>query len=288
MKEAQRFPLPLVPARKIIRRALAEDLAWGDVTTQAVLAPSWTGRGKLVVKESGVVAGLPVAGMVFREVDPTVTWQQLADDGSQVASGDAVATIEGALASILMAERTALNFLQRMSGIATATARYVAAVGDLPARILDTRKTAPGLRLLDKYAVRMGGGHNHRHNLGDGILIKDNHLAGLRAQGVSLAQAIARARERAPFGLKIEVEVETVEQAQEALDAGAELLLLDNMSPEEMSRAVALARGRALTEASGGITLENVRAVAETGVDLISVGALTHSVKALDISLELE
>jgi nicotinate-nucleotide pyrophosphorylase (carboxylating) len=211
----------------------------------------------------------------------------LLQDGAVLRPGAQVAQVAGSVASVLKGERTALNFLQHLSGIATATARYVAAVQGTKARIVDTRKTVPGLRSLAKYAVRVGGGHNHRRNLADGILIKDNHIAALRGQGLSLGQVVRRALERAPHTIKVEVEVTTVGEAQEALGAGASLLLLDNMGLEEMHQVVELAQGRALLEASGGITLENVRTVAETGVDLISVGAITHSVRALDMSLEL-
>ncbi len=206
-------------------------------------------------------------------------------EGSKVKPGDIVARIEGRVAGILKAERVALNFLQRLSGIASETARYVEAIKGMNCRLMDTRKTTPGLRFLEKYAVRIGGGHNHRLHLGDGVLIKDNHLAALHGQGMSLKEVVAEAKRKAPHNLKVEVEVKTVE---EALEAGADIVMLDNMSLKEMRRAVELIKGRALLEASGGITLDNVRAVAETGVDCISVGALTHSTKALDISLELE
>ncbi|MBM2827290.1 MAG: nicotinate-nucleotide pyrophosphorylase [Dehalococcoidia bacterium] len=272
----------------IVDSALAEDLGVGDPTTEALIPKDLIGRARVLVKAPGVVAGLPVAALVFRRVDPNIKVTFLIDDGSHVADGEVVALIEGPLRGILQAERTALNFLQRMSGIATETAKYVEAVKDLPAHILDTRKTAPGLRLLDKYAVRMGGGHNHRQNLGDGILIKDNHLAAGALAGKGVKDVIAEARDKAPHTLKIEVEVETVEQAREAADAGADIILLDNMGPEDMRQSVAAIGNRALSEASGGITLDTVRAVAETGVDLISVGSLTHSVRALDISLDVE
>ena len=273
---------------EIIDRALEEDLGWGDVTTDILVPGHLKGKGTIIMKASGVVAGLEVAALVFERVDPTLSFSKLAEDSAHMNRGETVAQVEGSAAGILKGERTALNFLQRMSGIATETARYVSAVAGLPARILDTRKTVPGLRALEKYAVRMGGGHNHRFNLGDGILIKDNHLAAGELLGLTLSDVVRRARERAPHPLKVEVEVETLEQVREALEAGAEVVLLDNMGIEEMAQAVALCKGRALTEASGGIVLDNVRAVAETGVDLISVGALTHSVKALDISLDLE
>ena len=271
---------------EIVDRALDEDLASQDHTTR-LIPHGLIGRATLVAKEQGVLAGLSVAGAVFSRLDSTVETSPLLHDSSPLNPGDIIATVQGPVGGILSTERTALNFLQRMSGIATETAKYVKAVEGLHARIIDTRKTAPGLRYLDKYAVRAGGGHNHRLNLADGVLIKDNHIASARLDELSLGDLIKRARETAPHTLKIEVEVETVEQAEDALNAGADIILLDNMSPEEMRRAVTLAKNRALTEASGGVTLENVRAIAETGVDLISVGALTHSVKALDISLDL-
>ncbi|MBI2908148.1 MAG: carboxylating nicotinate-nucleotide diphosphorylase [Chloroflexi bacterium] len=267
--------------------ALAEDLGLGDVTTRALLPPDLTGKGVVLAKEAGVLCGLPVAACVFRNVDSTVSFKPALSDGSRVRPGDVCATVEGTLASILMAERVALNFLQRLSGVATATAGYVAEVTGTKATVVDTRKTTPGLRLLEKYAVRVGGGRNHRFHLGDGVLIKDNHLAALRAEGKGIKEAVALARHAAPHTLKIETEVEDIAEAKEALEAGADVILLDNMPTEEMRRVVEVVAGRALLEASGGITLDNVRAVAQTGVDLISIGALTHSVKALDISLEI-
>jgi len=199
-----------------------------------------------------------------------------------------VTKVSGSIAGILKAERVALNFLQRLSGIASETSRYVARVEALPVRIMDTRKTTPGWRSLEKYAVRIGGGGNHRMNLGDGVLIKDNHLAALRSQGLNIKEIIAKARQNAPQRLPVEVEVRTVSEALEAVEAGADIVMLDNMNLEDMREAVKSINGRALIEASGGITLDNVRAVAETGVDFISIGALTHSARALDISLELE
>ena len=272
----------------LIDRALAEDQVAHDVTTDTLISPDQQSTVALVARAEGVLAGLPVVGAVFARVDPSLRLEALVEDGSPVSPGQHLARIEGAVAGMLRAERTALNFLQRMSGIATETARYVRAVEGLPARILDTRKTPPGHRHLDKYAVRMGGGRNHRLNLSDGILIKDNHIAAARAQGLSLTNTVRNAVERAPMALKVEVEVESLEEAREALDAGAHILLLDNMTPDDMRQIVEMARGRALTEASGGIDLETVRAVAETGVDFISSGALTHSTKALDISMELQ
>jgi nicotinate-nucleotide pyrophosphorylase (carboxylating) len=268
--------------------ALAEDLASGDITTDLLVQSDLVGKASILVKRDGVLAGIDVAKEVFRQVDPSLHFKALVKDGAKVRKGDVVATVEGKVASILKAERTALNFLQHLSGIATETARYVDAVSGTKAIITDTRKTIPGLRLLEKYAVRAGGGRNHRLNLGDGVLIKDNHLAALRSSGVGLGEAVKQARERAPRTMKIEVEVESVKQAQEALAAGADIIMLDNMNVKDMRRVVKLVQGRALLEASGGITLDNVRSVAEAGVDLISVGALTHSAKALDISLEVE
>ena len=266
---------------RIAFAALAEDLGDGDVTTEATVDADATGGADLVVKEPGVVCGLAVAEAVFRAVDPELRFERLVEEGASVAAGTAVARVAGPERAILTGERTALNFLARLSGIATLTRRYVDAVDGTGAAILDTRKTTPGLRALEKHAVVTGGGRNHRFGLDDGVLVKDNHL---RAAG-SVASAVERLRAATP--LPIEVECDTLEQVSEALAAGAEALLLDNMIPDQLRAAVALARGRARLEASGGVTLENVRDVAETGVDEISVGALTHSARSLDVSLEL-
>ena len=274
--------------KQVVDSALAEDLGWGDVTTQALITADEVATAYLVAKGDGVLAGLSVATAVFHRVDSALKVEELVSDGSTVHLGDRLAVIKGLVASILGAERVALNFLQRLSGIATETAKYVEAVSGTKALITDTRKTTPGLRILEKYAVRVGGGHNHRQNLGDGILIKDNHLVVLQYRGEGIGEAIRKARQQTPHTPKVEIEVESVEQAREALSAGADIIMLDNMNLDDMKLVVGLAQGRALIEASGGITLDNVRAVAETGVDLISIGALTHSVKALDISLELE
>jgi nicotinate-nucleotide pyrophosphorylase (carboxylating) len=279
----------------LIDRALAEDLHGGDPTTEALIPPDLRGRAVVVAREKGVLAGIDVALAVFRRVDPTLDARALMQDGSaprphDVAAGvegDVIAEVEGPVSSILTAERTALNFLQHLSGIATETSSYVQAVAGYGARILDTRKTTPGLRTLEKYAVRVGGGGNHRRSLGDGILIKDNHIDAMRRQGLDLGETIRKARAGAPHTLRVEVEVEDLNQVREALDAGVEVLLLDNMGLRQMAEAVEMTRGRAITEASGGITLQSVREVAATGIDLISVGALTHSAKALDLSLEL-
>ena len=270
----------------VVERALAQDIASGDVTTDAVIPSDLEGRAHILVKEDGVLAGMVAAEAVFRHVDPDLQLEVLKQDGARVKKGDIVARMEGRVASIVKAERTALNFLCHLSGIATETARYVEAVKGLEAQITDTRKTTPGMRLLEKYAVRVGGGRSHRAHLGDGILIKDNHLAALSSFGVGLKQAVEQASQRST--LNVEVEVTTIDEAREALEAGADIIMLDNMTVADMKRVVQFAKGRALLEASGGITLKTVREVAEAGVDLISVGAITISAKALDMSLELE
>jgi nicotinate-nucleotide pyrophosphorylase (carboxylating) len=279
--------LPIAEVQAIIDRALAEDIAWGDVTTQALIPADRRGTAEALVKRAGVLAGGEVFAQTFRTLDPGAQVEVRVPDGARVQPGDVVVSLAGRAAAILSAERSALNLLQRMSGVATATAACVAAVEGYPVRIIDTRKTAPGLRLLDKYAVRVGGGSNHRYNLADAVLIKDNHLEVARSQGLDLAAAIAHVRQRISPFLKIEVEVETVPDAATAAAAGADLVLLDNMDPPAMAEAVRAVAGRALVEASGGITLETIRDVAASGVNLISSGALTHSVRGLDISLEI-
>jgi nicotinate-nucleotide pyrophosphorylase (carboxylating) len=282
------MPSNKLQTEEIIDRALAEDLVKGDVTTDALIPADRRGTGLIVAKKEGILAGINIAKQVFHRVDPELKVEVLLEDGAGVKPGSKVANVSGSIASILAAERVALNFLQRLSGIASETKRYVEAVKGLPVRIMDTRKTTPGLRSLEKHAVKVGGGENHRMNLGDGILIKDNHLAALRSQGLNIKQIVARARQNSPQRLPVEVEVATASEALEAAEAEADIVMLDNMSLEDMRKAVKSIHGRALIEASGGITLDNVRAVAETGVDFISIGALTHSVTALDISLELE
>lgn len=274
--------------KELIERALAEDLEQGDVTTETLVPNDQQGKAILLAKAKGVIAGTEVARQVFLKVDLELKTEILIVDGTPVMPGDVIATIEGRTASILKAERVALNFLQHLSGIASETARYVEAVKGLRVRIADTRKTTPGLRTLQKYAVWIGGGKNHRMHLGAGFLIKDNHLVALRRQGLSMKEIVAKARQKAADKLTVEIEVKNLQEAAEAAKAGADIIMLDNMSLEDMHQAVKLIGGQALVEASGGVTLERVRAVAETGVNLISVGALTHSVKALDISLELE
>jgi nicotinate-nucleotide pyrophosphorylase (carboxylating) len=271
---------------QIIRRALDEDIGPGDVTSQWTLPAELELEGKLLAKADGVVAGLAVAAAVFHLVDERVRFISLCQDGQRVRAGDVLAVVQGPARAVLGAERTALNFLQRMSGIATAARRYVDAVAGTRAVILDTRKTAPGLRVLDKWAVRLGGGQNHRFGLFDMVLIKDNHIAA--AGGIT--QAVARVRVHNQAGLPVEVEVKSLAELEEALAIQPPLdrIMLDNMDLETMRRAVEMTAGRVPLEASGGVSLERVRAIAETGVDYISVGALTHSVTALDISLEVE
>lgn len=280
--------LPRAEVERIVATALAEDLPWGDLTTDNLLSSGIPATGAIEAREAGVLAGLPVAALAFEMVDAGVEFESLVADGGRLQPGQVVARIRGQIVSLLKAERVALNFLQRLSGIATQADRYVQAVAGLKARIVDTRKTTPGLRLLEKYAVRVGGAGNHRYCLSDGVLVKDNHLAALRREGLGLKEALARLRARVPHTVKLEVEVESLEGVAEALAAGADAILLDNMSPSAMAEAVRLVNGRALLEASGGITLQSVRAVAEAGVDLISIGALTHSAKALDLALEIE
>ncbi|MDY6917747.1 MAG: carboxylating nicotinate-nucleotide diphosphorylase [Chloroflexota bacterium] len=270
----------------LIARALTEDMAFDDVTTKALIPDTLEGRASIVVKDAGVLAGGEVARRVFLHVDSSLHIESLVDDGTRVKRGDVVAAVVGKVASILRAERTALNFLCHLSGVATETARYVEALEGLKTQVADTRKTAPGIRLLEKYAVHVGGGTSYRLHLGDGILIKDNHLAALRSQGIGLKEAIGIARQSSD--LEVEAEVRSVQEALEALEAGADIILLDNMGMEDMRAVVSAADGRALIEASGCINLNNVRSVAETGVDIVSVGAITHSAEALDLSLDIE
>ena len=272
----------------LIDAAVAEDQTFNDPTTQAVVPPEIQGTGMLRAKAHGVLAGVDVAMAVFLRVDPTLDVKAILQDGAPLAPGDDIAVVRGSAAGILRAERIALNFMQRMSGIASDTNRYVEAVKGLHARIVDTRKTVPGHRYLDKYSVRMGGGFNHRLNLADGILIKDNHIQANAFREMGLKDVIELALSRASHTIKVEVEVESMDQVKEALEAGAHIIMLDNMSVPEMADAMKVIGGQAIVEASGGITCDTVRAVAETGVDLISIGGLTHSVDALDISLDLE
>lgn len=270
--------------REVVAQALAEDIGPGDITTETTVPASLRARGAFLAKGAGVLSGLDVAAECFRQLDPACDFQARLAEGDEFAPGTTLAVVTGSARALLTAERTALNFLQRLCGTATLTRTYVDRVAGTKARIVDTRKTTPGLRQLQKTAVRAGGGHNHRFALYDGVLLKDNHLA--LAGGV--AAAVAAARAGAPHTLRVEVEVTTLRQLEEAIAAGADVALLDNMDLATLRQAVQLAAGRILLEASGGVNLDTVSAIAATGVDLISVGALTHSAPAVDISLEIE
>jgi nicotinate-nucleotide pyrophosphorylase (carboxylating) len=265
-----------------IKQALAEDIGTGDITTRMLVPPGHTTAARFVAKGGFVVAGLPVAREVFRCVDATLEFTALAEEGDWVKKGAALAEVKGETRSILAGERVALNFLQRLSGIATLTSAFVAKIEGYGAKILDTRKTTPGMRFLEKYAVQAGGGQSHRMGLYDGILIKDNHIKA--AGGIKRAVKLAR---RGSHLMKIEVEAGSLDEVKEALQAGVDVVMLDNMKVEDMRRAVRLAKGKAILEASGNVTLRNVRDVAATGVDLISIGTLTHSAPAVDISMKL-
>jgi nicotinate-nucleotide pyrophosphorylase (carboxylating) len=276
--------LEMEAVRKIIRRALEEDIRSGDVTTSNALTGSETGLATALAKEDLVVAGMDVFREVFRLRDGGLLFETGLIDGALAPRGTILATVSGSLASILTAERVALNLFQRMCGIATLTRQFVDAVAGTEAKILDTRKTMPGLRILDKYSVRAGGGRNHRYGLYDGLLIKDNHI---EAAG-GIAEAVRRVRGQAPLMVKIEVEVKNLAEVEEALAAGADVIMLDNMPVDAMKKAVQHIGGKALVEASGNVTLATVREIAESGVDFISVGALTHSARAADISLKVK
>ena len=268
--------------------ALREDGAWDDATTFAIVGVDERATAVLLAREPGVFCGGPMVFATYALLDERVEVEALVPEGGRFAAEEHLLRVSGPLRAILQGERVALNFVQRLSGTATLTRAYVEQIGGLPVRILDTRKTTPGLRALEKYAVRAGGGRNHRFGLHDGILLKDNHLAAAYRRGLSMTDIVREARANAPHTLRIEVEAASVEEASAALDAGADIVLLDNMTNDDMRAAVNMGRGRALFEASGGVTLERVRSIAETGVDFISVGALTHSARALDLSLELD
>lgn len=272
----------------IIRLALEEDVFGNDITSNALVPPDKQGTAFIIAKEEGILACVNIISPIFHTVDHALKVNLLQKEGRRVKRGDIIAEISGNLKSILSAERTVLNFLSRLSGIATQTSKYVEKVKGTRAIIRDTRKTLPGMRLLEKYAVTVGGGENHRLNLADGILIKDNHIAALQTDGITLAEIIERARQNSHAGTIIEVEVDSVEEAAEALQTDADVILLDNMNIEEMKTVVAMSGGKVKLEASGGITLDNIREVALTGVDYIAIGALTHSAKALDFSLDVE
>jgi len=270
----------LKAAHKLIELALKDDVGDGDITTNNIVPSGIRRKAKMVAKADGVIAGLPVAEMVFRKLDPDLRWNELVEEGDKVKNGDVLVEFEGTYRALLTGERTALNFLQRLSGIATMSAKYADAVKDFQTVILDTRKTLPGFNKLDKYAVKTGGAHNHRHGLHDMAMIKDNHIE--VAGGITAA--VKAVRSSIEEGIQIEVETTTLAQVQEAIDAGADIIMLDNMDNETMQKSVELIAGRAKVEASGNMTLERLREVAATGVDFISIGALTHSVSALDIS----
>jgi nicotinate-nucleotide pyrophosphorylase (carboxylating) len=274
--------------RRLVEHAIEEDLGRGDVTSDLLVPPDTAARGSLRSRNRGVIAGLEVAAMAFELVDAQVQFEARIKDGDSVAQDQELALVSGSARSLLRAERVALNFLQRLSGVATLTSQYVEAVRGTRARIVDTRKTTPGLRSLEKYAVRAGGGFNHRRDLSDAMMIKDNHLAVIAALGLSLSKAVKHARQSLPHTLKIEIEVDRLDQIPEALDAGADIILLDNMSLEDLRKAVGAINGRAIVEASGGVNLGTISDIAATGVDVISVGALTHSAPALDIGFDFE
>ena len=278
MSETQ---LDLDEINQILENALREDIGSGDITTNMLFQYDAECKAIIRAKEEGLVAGLPIAEMVFRKLDKDIVWSEEKKDGDKVEPNQVLAEITGSQKAVLTGERVALNFLQRLSGIATLTSRFVKAINGLPVKILDTRKTAPGLRILDKYAVRIGGGYNHRFGLYDGVLIKDNHI---RLAG-GITKAVNILRERAVTQKRIEVEASTIDEVKEALEVGADIIMLDNMALKMIKEAVSLINSRAPIEVSGGVTTENVREIAETGVDFISVGLLTHSPRALDIGL---
>jgi nicotinate-nucleotide pyrophosphorylase (carboxylating) len=268
----------------IVKQALLEDIQNGDITSEAIFNDNFTARGVFIAKATGVLAGTQVVSEVFQQLDAEIICRKALSDGSRLNPGTEIAVWQGPVKSLLTGERVALNFLQRLSGIAAQTAELVELTRDYPVKIVDTRKTTPGLRMLEKYAVRMGGGCNHRFNLADAVLIKDNHIA---ACG-SIKEAVRRAKNYIPHTMTIEVEVENRSQVEEALEAKADIIMLDNMSVPEMAAMVKLINHRAIVEASGNINKKTIREIAATGVDIISVGALTHSVKALDISLDID
>ena len=279
-----RFPYARLMTARLVREALEEDAADNDITSIATIPTERRSRCRVVARQRGVMAGIALARESFRQRDSKSSVRATVKDGQLVEAGADVMFVTASPRGLLSAERVALNFLQRLSGIATITRQFVDAVAGTNARILDTRKTTPGWRILEKYAVRAGGGMNHRMDLGAAVLIKDNHLAALDGD---VAMAVQRARELAP-GKPVEIECDRIEQVRRAVDAGAEIIMLDNMTPAKLREAVAFVDGRAVTEASGGVRLETVRTIAETGVDWISVGALTHSAKALDLALDFE
>ncbi len=281
-------PLTSFDLDVIVTRALEEDISHGDITTQILIPSEVNIRATIIAKQVLTVAGIPVLQKVFKNIDPLVLIHIECKDGTHTKPGQVIATLQGQAQSILTGERVALNFLQHLSGIATLTKQFCEAISEYPAKILDTRKTTPGLRALEKWAVTCGGGTNHRRSLHDGILIKDNHLALLNAQGISITLACRMAKTNAPDGFRVCVEIESLDDIEQALAGKADVLLLDNMTPELVHQAVAQIKGRAIIEVSGGINLSNVREFAATGAGYISIGALTHSAPAVDISLDIQ
>lgn len=280
--------LPLTAYENLVRMALAEDIGSGDATTNAIIPTEATGTARMVAREELLVCGLDIAAYVFRSLDPKLSVQEFAQDGELVGSGQPLLSIQGSSRALLTAERTALNFVQKLSGIATLARTFCNLIADLPTRLLDTRKTTPGWRTLEKYAVACGGGTNHRIGLHDMILIKDNHIVTLEGSLPNpIHKAVKLARQHHP-NLKIEVETDTLEQVQQAVEAGADIVLLDNMPPNQIKKAVGIVNGRCKTEASGGIKLNSIRSIAECGVDFISIGALTHSSPSVDIGLDFD
>ena len=287
MKPMPSIPLPPFELEALVKAALKEDAPHGDITTHALLDPALHAQANVVAKQNLTLAGIAVLRTVYRVLDPAVVVSPKFEDGATLEAGQTFAVLQGPAHAILGGERVALNFLQHLSGIATLTSRFRAEIRHYPAVLVDTRKTIPGLRRLEKWAVALGGGTNHRMSLSDGVLIKDNHLVLLEAQGITLAEACRNAKERLSRHFRICVEVETLEQIPQAVDGGADVLLLDNMPPSLVKKAVDLVKGRAHTEVSGGMTLQNVREYAATGVNSISIGALTHSAPAVDISMDV-
>jgi len=272
---------------RAVAAALEEDAPWGDLTSESLIVETAIARAELVAREEGVFSGGEVFAAAFRLTDPSIDVELVVEDGEFFRPGTVLATVTGPARGVLTAERVGLNFVQRMSGVATLTARYVAEVAHTGARIADTRKTTPGLRAFERHAVVNGGGHNHRHSLSDAVMAKDNHLAVLAQKGVSVTAAIQGAKARLPHTTHIEVEVDRLDQIEPVLEAGVGTIMLDNFSLDDLRAGVELVAGRATVEASGGVSLETVRAIAETGVDVISVGALTHSARALDLGLDV-
>ena len=280
----------LLPAvvDEIVARALHEDAPWGDLTCAALVPPSATSTAELTAREGGTFAGGPAVEAAFRLTDASIAVDLLVAEGEAFEAGTVLARVDGPAAGVLQAERVALNFAQRLSGIATATAAYVAAVAGTGARVVDTRKTTPGLRALERHAVRAGGGHNHRYSLSDAVMVKDNHLAVLLASGADVTETLRAVRDRIPHTTRVEVEVDRIEQIEPVLAAGVDVIMLDNFTLDQLRAAVALIDRRAVVEASGNVRLDTVAAIAATGVDVISVGALTHSIRSLDLGLDIE